>query len=450
MASPLRAGGWGVSAPSRRLLVVTDNRFWLDRMGSNARILAMLQFLRTQGWQLKVAFFGHHYPVDTPCLERLGFEVSFSLPPRPMPSSFDERAQASRKPGWRQLLRLGWRCMQALPSQVRRARPAWGWFRDLVLRAQALRVQDHADPRHASLLRQALVQWPPDVVLVEYIRLAWVAPLLPQGALRVIDTHDVQHQRQQRFHAAGEPHGLDIGAEEEGRWLSCFDVVVAIQRRDQECLQALLKDRAKPEVVVAMHPLPVLAPVQAPADELLVGFIGSAMAPNVHAARELLQRIWPVLLAQWPAGRAHPRLQIIGSVCDALGDQALPPQVELLGHLESLEPAYAKLSLLVNPIRIGGGLKIKNVDALCRAKALVTTPLGAEGLEDGAGEAFKVEEQAEAIAARVLELLLDQPMRTALEQAAHAYARLHFEERQVYAELIQALERRAAAGRQSA
>lgn len=438
-----------MSAPERCLLVVTDNRFWLDRMGSNARILAMLQHLRTQGWKLQVAFLGHHYPVDTPCLERLDLQVCFSLPPRPMPEAAPALPAAPRRPGLRQRLRYGLRWLQALATQAQRPRPAQGWWREIALRAHAPRVQDHADPRHAAMLQQLLARQPVQVVLVEYIRLAWVAPLLPAGVLRVIDTHDVQHERQQRFHAAGEPHNLDISAAEEAQWLSQFDIVVAIQRRDQQLLQALLHKQPRPEVIAAMHPLPLREPVAPPPGAPALGFIGSAMAPNLHAARELVQVIWPALLASWPSARQPPRLLIIGSVCDALQGQPLPAQVELLGHVDSLEPVYAALSLVANPVRMGGGLKIKNVDALCRGKALVTTSVGAEGLEDGAGQAFRVEDDALAFARCAGELLSQPQARAALEQSAHAYARRNFEQSQVYAKLLQALARRVPAATSS-
>lgn len=435
-----------MNAPGRSMLVVTDNRFWLDRLGSNARILTMLQHLRRNGWQLQLAFLGHAYPIDAPCLERLGLQASFSLPFRPMPAASEAQATPVRGPGLRQRLRHGLRWLQALATQPGRPRAPWGWWREVCLRAHAPRVQDHADPRHAALVQQMLARHAIDVVLVEYIRLAWVAPLLPPGVLRVIDTHDVQHERQQRFHAAGEPHGLDISAGQEARWLSAFDVVVAIQRRDQQALQSLLRGYSRPTVVTAMHPLPLQAPSQPAPGPAVAAFVGSSMAPNVHAARELTQLIWPAVLARWPEGRPKPRLQIVGSVCDALRGQPLPPQVELLGHVESLEEVFAGLCLLANPVRMGGGLKIKNVDSLCRGKALVTTSLGAEGLEDGVGHAFKVADDAQAFAACVAELLLDPAARSALEQAAYAYACQHFDEERVYAELRALLDSRVRPG----
>ena len=308
------------------------------------------------------------------------------------------------------------------------------------MRAQAPQVQDGADPRHAALVQRLCAEHLPAVVLVEYVRLAWVAPLLPAAALRVIDTHDVQHERQQRFHFAGEPHGLDIGPHEEARWLAGFDVAVAIQRRDAQKLRALLQDHPRTRVVTAMHPLPLRAPVPVPPGPPCVGFVGSGMAPNVRAARELTQDIWPLLLARWPAGRARPRLLVVGAAADPLRGQPLAEGVELLGHADDLGPLYARLAVVVNPVRLGGGLKIKNVDALCAGKALVTTTLGAEGLEDGAGSAYVVADEPAAFAAAVLALLCDDAARARLAAQAYRYACAQFAADTVYAELDAVLE----------
>jgi glycosyltransferase involved in cell wall biosynthesis len=422
----------------RTLLLVTDNRFWLNRLGSNARILSMVQHLQRRGWAVQVAFLGHAYPIDPPLWRQLELQVAHSLPALPMPAVADAGALAAAAPAapaLRQRARALRRWLRAARTQRERPPPPWGWWREVALRAQAPQVQDGADPRHAALVQRLCAEHPPAVVLVEYVRLAWVAPLLPAAALRVIDTHDVQHERQQRFHLAGEPHGLDIGPQEEARWLGGFDVAVAIQRRDAQTLQALLQGYPRTRVITAMHPMPLRAPVPAPAGPPCVCFVGSGMAPNVRAARELAQDIWPLLLARWPADRARPRLLLVGAAADPLRGQRLAEGVELLGHADDLGPLYARVAVVVNPVRLGGGLKIKNVDALCAGKALVTTTLGAEGLEDGAGSAYVVADEPEAFAAAVLALLCDDAARDGLAAQAYRYACTQFAADTVYAEL---------------
>lgn len=426
--------------PSKRLLVITDNRFWLNRLGSNARILAMLQHLQARGWAVRVAFCGHAYPQDSAAWMQQGWQVDHSLPALPMPATSLPAAPVRPSVGWRQSARKALRWLRAAASQGRRPRPEAGWWREVKLRAQARRVEDHADPRHAALVRELCSVWQPQAVLVEYVHLAWATAHIPVGTLRVIDTHDVQHERQQRFHAEGEVHGIDISATEEARWLSGFDVVVAIQRRDAQTLRNMLASYLGCRVITAMHPLPLQAPVQLPPGPLAVGFVGSNMAPNVRAARELLQEIWPRLLQHWPVAEPPPSLMLVGSVCDALRLETLPARAQLLGHVDNLRSVYAQLAVVVNPVRLGGGLKIKNIDALCCGKALLTTTVGAEGLEHGVDLAFRRADQPCEFVAQLLSLLLDAKARDALARSAFEFARVHFHADQVYAELDDALQ----------
>jgi glycosyltransferase involved in cell wall biosynthesis len=414
------------------IVLATDNRFWLNRLGSNRRILALVQHLRVQGWQVQVAFMGHSYPIDTAACERLGLSMHHSLPALPMPTEATGPAPAAGPSASQRLRRLQ-RWLRAASTQFGRPWPASGWWREVSTRSQARTVSDFHDPRHLALLRRLCKIHQPRAVLVEYVHLAWLVPAIPPQVLRLIDTHDVQHERQQRFHAAGEAHGLDITAAEEARLLAAFDVIIAIQNRDARLLAALVPER---RVITVMHPQPLRDSPALPDEALDVGFFGSQMAPNVHAARELMERIWP-LVDNTLHGRA--RLLIFGGVCQELAGTPLPPHVELRGFVDDLDNAYDALAVLVNPVRMGGGLKIKNVEALCRGKPLLTTTLGAEGLEDGIDSAFLVEDSGEAFGRRLLDLLQQPARRRALAAGAAAYARTHFVAEQVFAPLDRTL-----------
>ena len=65
----------------------------------------------------------------------------------------------------------------------------------------------------------------------------------------------------------------------------------------------------------------------------------------------------------------------------------------IVGYIKSkiddLNVLYGrKADLIINPVQLGGGLKIKNVEALANGLPLITTPEGANGLEDGINNAF--------------------------------------------------------------
>lgn len=73
----------------------------------------------------------------------------------------------------------------------------------------------------------------------------------------------------------------------------------------------------------------------------------------------------------------------------------------------------------MSPLRVGGGIKVKVLEALCRGKAIVSTSIGAQGLGDGA---LIVADDAETFARAAAELVVDARARGALERRALAFA----------------------------
>ena len=97
--------------------------------------------------------------------------------------------------------------------------------------------------------------------------------------------------------------------------------------------------------------------------------------------------------------------------------------MELLGVVESLEEAYTRAAVIVNPVLAGTGLKTKTVEALGHAKPLVTTSCGAEGIEDAAGTAFLMADDPAGMAAHINGLLeISGPRRGAGARRAFHFA----------------------------
>ena len=443
------------------MVIATNNRFWRQTLGSHARVLAVVRHFAAMGWELHVAFLGRLNEDDRAGIERLGLSVWPSwhgtapafTPPMPTPMPTPATLSSARR--LQSLCAALRKHLRALATQPRRGWPAGGpraWWREVRLRAQEPRLSNWMDPRHLACVESLCRQVQPACVLVEYVHFAWLAKGLRTRLADLVtkpvwllDTHDVMHERQQRFHAVGEVHGVDISRAEEAALVAQFDVVMAIQRRDAGLLQSM---HPGGRVVCVMHPQPLVAPSGAMnrpiGAKVGVAFVGSNMAPNVRAARELLHDIWPLVRVACP-GAAH--LLVAGAVCEGL-EQGLEQgldgperhdgadaDVSLLGFVDDLDGLYAQIDIVASPIRIGGGLKIKNIDALCRGKALVTTGVGAEGLEDGAGTAFVQAEAAAEFAAALCRLIASAAQRTALQQAAFAFASERFSPDAVFREL---------------
>lgn len=147
-----------------------------------------------------------------------------------------------------------------------------------------------------------------------------------------------------------------------------------------------------------------------------------AHLPNRDAARWLAAEIMPAVRARQPGAR----LRVVGS--------APPPEilglagdgVEVIADAPSMEPHLEAAAVVVAPVRSGGGMRMKVLEAMARRKAVVTTNLGAEGFASLEPELpLRIAEDADSIAASIAGLLGDDDERRALGRGAREFAQRH-------------------------
>jgi glycosyltransferase involved in cell wall biosynthesis len=125
--------------------------------------------------------------------------------------------------------------------------------------------------------------------------------------------------------------------------------------------------------------------------------------PNVDGVTYFVREIWPLIAA------AHPNalLKIIGGEAPPSLRELARPGIELTGFVPDLRPHLAEATAVVVPLRLGGGTRLKIVEAMAMGKAIVSTSLGAEGIEAVPGRDLMVEDQPAAFADAVNRLLID-------------------------------------------
>ena len=116
--------------------------------------------------------------------------------------------------------------------------------------------------------------------------------------------------------------------------------------------------------------------------------------PNVDGVIHFVQDIWPRV------AEAHPEAR-----CKIIGGRPPPsllalagPRIELTGFVSDLRPHLAAAAAVVVPLRLGGGTRLKIVEGMAMGKAIVSTTLGAEGIEAVPGRDLLVEDQPAAFA----------------------------------------------------
>lgn len=134
-------------------------------------------------------------------------------------------------------------------------------------------------------------------------------------------------------------------------------------------------------------------------------FIGNGLyGPNMVAAEYLIRKVWPRLARSCPKAR----LLIAGPGWDGIPSFQDPPSgVEFLGFVTDLDSLYRRTRVLCCPIQSGSGTRIKILEAANYGVPVVTTPLGAEGIELVPDAEIVLRNDATGMADACAELLVD-------------------------------------------
>jgi O-antigen biosynthesis protein len=155
-------------------------------------------------------------------------------------------------------------------------------------------------------------------------------------------------------------------------------------------------------VIPTVHDVePYVLPPEDRAGILFVG--GFEHHPNIDAAVRLVKEVMPVVWHEL----GDVEVTIVGSKPPAEVQALASSRVDVTGWVEDLHPLLDKARLMVAPLRFGAGLKGKITQALAAGLPVVTTPVGAEGLESRDDAALLVAEDAGELAADAVRVYRD-------------------------------------------
>lgn len=120
-----------------------------------------------------------------------------------------------------------------------------------------------------------------------------------------------------------------------------------------------------------------------------------------------------------------------------------PPGVEFTGFVDDLDELYESIRVVVCPILSGGGTRVKLVEAAAYAKPIVSTTVGAEGLELKDDEHVLLRDSPEGIAKACIALLTDDPLANRLATASRIVAQDNYERHSVVEKIAAHLFRRS-------
>jgi glycosyltransferase involved in cell wall biosynthesis len=254
-----------------------------------------------------------------------------------------------------------------------------------------------------------------DVVNLEFPYLGHYAlRQAPPGAKPpavVVDSHEIAHDLARQFARTGGSVGrrLYAGAnwrklrrEELGTYRHADGVYLCSAADQRRLLDEApgLPTAVVPNAADVEHYQP--RPTDPPPDGRTVVYFGLlSTVPNIDAVLHFVQDIWPRIAAAHPAAR----LKIIGGRPPPSLLALAGPGIELTGFVPDLRPHLASAAAVVVPLRLGGGTRLKIVEAMAMGKAIVSTTLGAEGIEAIQGRDILLEDEPPAFADAVNRLL---------------------------------------------
>jgi glycosyltransferase involved in cell wall biosynthesis len=195
------------------------------------------------------------------------------------------------------------------------------------------------------------------------------------------------------------------------------DAVVVFTEEDHRALAA-----AGDGVRIATIPLGIEIPAE-PLDPLgsnsTIAYVGGYQhLPNADAAVRLMRSIAPRIRQRVPS----LRVSVVGAAPTAEMREAASPQDDITGAVPSVAPYVNEAAVVVLPIRLGGGMRVKLLEALAAGKAVVASPRAAAGVSVTPGVDLELAETDDEFADTVVALLLDDTRRADLARNARAWA----------------------------
>jgi len=319
-----------------------------------------------------------------------------------------------------------------------------------MLCGESYHVKRYVSDAFAARLKAILLTEQFDVVHVESIFLTPYVPLIRRysQAKVILRAHNVEHLIWRRV-AQSTRHGfkrwylkhlsLTLRAYEMEH-LTDYDGIVCITRNDADYFRARLlageggrKGRSCPVTAIPFGVEPQeLAGVEVEPDTLF--HIGAMdWMPNQESIRWLLDEIWPVVHREVP----QARLYLAGRKMPARLMQAAVDGVTVVGEVPDATYFIGSKQINVVPLLSGSGIRVKIIEAMSLGKAVVTTTVGAQGIDYTDGENLLIADTPEAFARQIKRLLTDSDYCRRVGEAASRLVAEEYDQHKLTERLLQ-------------
>jgi polysaccharide biosynthesis protein PslH len=223
----------------------------------------------------------------------------------------------------------------------------------------------------------------------------------------------------------------------EARMVKAYDAMLTVIPEDQERLLALFDPAERQTLARKFTVVPICVDVdQEPPVTPQGGHAPTILhlgtmfwPPNIHGVLWFVREVLPLIRERMP----EAEFVVIGknppSEVEAL---AANPRIHVTGYVADLAPYLAQTDVFVVPLHAGSGMRVKIVEAWMRGLPVVSTPIGAEGIEVRDGENILLAADAPAFAEATVRLLTDSALNQRLRSQGRSWVETHYSWQSVY------------------
>ncbi len=228
----------------------------------------------------------------------------------------------------------------------------------------------------------------------------------------------------------------------ERRAMHDFDAHIAVSHRDAQQLRNLNSDARvfviENGVDTAYYEAAAVSGANAAGKPNRIVFVGSMdYHANIDGAVSFAHDVWPGL---------HDRYQkliftIVGrDPAPEVRALATHPGIEVTGTVDDVRPSYGEALAAVVPLKIGGGSRLKILEAMAAGVPVVSTTLGAEGLDVHDGEDILIADTNEQLAEKIVSVIESEELWQRLNAAGRALVSEHYDWSRLGANLFETIQ----------
>lgn len=273
-----------------------------------------------------------------------------------------------------------------------------------------------------------------DLIYVDHITMAQYIPTSYKGKL-VYDEHNVSNLAYLSYVNAErnyikklffflESKKLELF---ERKWIPRFDYIFVISRLDGS---RLIKLGANPQKI-SFLPIPFRQSYNYHLNRNsfpTISFVAMlSWRPNEKGILWFIDEVFPLIKKRL----INIKLIIVGQNGDRIESyirKLKEKNIEYIGYIKNLTSIYGRTSVFIVPILIGGGIRIKLLDAMTHGIPIVSTTLGAEGIDVGDGKELLIRDHPKDFAKAVIKIIIDKNLAKRLSQNAYKFIKKHYNE----------------------